>query len=257
MMALRSLCVRFRTDFSLTKHVHHLCYFACGNSITSSTKLHNVDANNGFLMKRISFRSNLTWTRHALRNTQPERGLWGWLNSVFNRVDEDRLKEVGPDRTCAEWLLRCGAGVRWKNMEHWERDYNSLPGSNYDRYKIEEIDATGSAVMAIGFPHLKGLRHVRRIILHDCRYLYDEALEYLPLVKDTLVFLQISNCGDITDRGLVPLTQLSNLKELILFALPEVRDREGVERMLKSALPECHVQFTESRPTVEEEEEHQ
>ena len=47
-----------------------------------------------------------------------------------------------------------------------------------------------------------------RIVLHDCRYLYDDAMEYLPLVKDTLEFLQLSNCGDITDSGLVPLTQL-------------------------------------------------
>lgn len=54
----------------------------------------------------------------------------------------------------------------------------------------------------------EGLRHVRRIILHDCRYLYDDALEYLPLVKNTLQYLQLSNCGDITNRGLVPLTQL-------------------------------------------------
>ena len=74
---------------------------------------------------------------------------------VFSfRVDYDRLKLVGPDRTCAEWLLRCGAAVKWKDKEFWEKDYNLLPGSNFERYKIEEIDGTGSAIMGIGFPHL-------------------------------------------------------------------------------------------------------
>lgn len=70
------------------------------------------------------------------------------------RVDEERVKEVGPDRACAEWLLRSGARVKWMGMEYWQTDYNSLPPSNFDRYKIEEIDATGSSVMGIGFPHL-------------------------------------------------------------------------------------------------------
>lgn len=192
----------------------------------------------------------------SLRHVQPERTLWGWLNSVFNRVDEERLKLNGPDRTCAEWLLRCGAKVKWKNMSHWEMDYNALPASNFDRYKIEEIDATNSAVMGIGFPHLKGLKHVRKIILHDCRYMCDDALEYLPLVKETLQFLQLSNCGDITDEGLRPLTEMTNLRELIMFALPEVQNREQWERTLKSALPKCHVQFTECRQTESEEKQH-
>lgn len=31
----------------------------------------------------------------------------------MNRVDRSRIEEVGPDRACAEWLLRCGAGVKW------------------------------------------------------------------------------------------------------------------------------------------------
>lgn len=75
--------------------------------------------------------------------------------SIFDfRVDEERVKEVGPDRACAEWLLRSGARVKWMGMEYWQTDYNSLPPSNFDRYKIEEIDATGSSVMGIGFPHL-------------------------------------------------------------------------------------------------------
>ena len=46
----------------------------------------------------------------------------------------------------------------------------------------------------------------------------------------------------------------SNLKELILFRLPEVRDRQKAENMLIAALPNCDVHFTESRPTKEEEQ---
>lgn len=36
-------------------------------------------------------------------NRQQERNFFGYLRIAFNRVDESRLKEVGPDRLCAEW----------------------------------------------------------------------------------------------------------------------------------------------------------
>ena len=77
-----------------------------------------------------------------------------YVKIIISRVDEDRVKQVGPDRACAEWLLRCGAGVKWKGLDHYEKEYNSLPGSGFDKYKIEVIDASKSAVMGIGFPHL-------------------------------------------------------------------------------------------------------
>ena len=47
-----------------------------------------------------------------------------------------------------------------------------------------------------------------KIILHDCNYLDDEAISYLPLVKKTLNSLQISSCGDITDQGLAHISEL-------------------------------------------------
>jgi hypothetical protein len=70
------------------------------------------------------------------------------------RVDASRIKDVGPDRACAEWLLRCGAGVRWQNSKSFVKDYNSLPHEGKSM-KIIEIDATDSAVMNVGFPHFR------------------------------------------------------------------------------------------------------
>lgn len=69
------------------------------------------------------------------------------------RPDGNRIKEVGPDRACAEWLLRCGAFVRWKDSEKFHKDYNTLPNVNLDKFKIEEVNADEAAVMDIGFPH--------------------------------------------------------------------------------------------------------
>lgn len=36
-------------------------------------------------------------------NVQQCRNLFPYLRIAFNKVDEARQKEVGPDRLCAEW----------------------------------------------------------------------------------------------------------------------------------------------------------
>ncbi|XP_059485123.1 ATP synthase subunit s, mitochondrial [Neocloeon triangulifer] len=169
------------------------------------------------------------------------RYIWGWLNSVFNRFDPSRVKDVGPDRACAEWLLRCGAGLKWKNSKSYLTDYNSLP-STYVQ-KIAEINATDSAVMDCGFPHLNGLTEVEKIVFHKCGYLTDDALKYLPILKNSLRHLQISSCGNITAQGLQPVKELSKLQSILLYDLPEIKSKESVIQDLQSALPQCDVQF--------------
>lgn len=73
------------------------------------------------------------------------------------RVDEDRIKAVGPDRAAAEWLIRCGASVKWAGAEHFHSDYNTLPATSSRNYRIEEIDATDSSIMHLGFPYLSNI----------------------------------------------------------------------------------------------------
>jgi len=174
---------------------------------------------------------------------QPKRFLWGWLNSITNKVDTSRIKDVGPDRAAAEWLLRCGAGVRWKGHNTNLNDYNSLPPGGYRHLFIEEVDATDSCIMSVGFPHLRGLEHLKKLVLHKCYYLDNEALPMLAAVKNSLEELQLSGCGDIDDDGVKSLSCLSNLRQLLLFNLPEVKDKEGCTRFLQSALPNCSVEF--------------
>lgn len=88
-----------------------------------------------------------------------------------------------------------------------------------------------------------GLKHLKKLILHKCNYLDNEALLMLAAVKDSLEELQLSSCGDINDKGVKSLSCLSNLHHLLLFDLPEVRNREDCLQFLHSALPRCDVEF--------------
>ncbi|CAH1791682.1 unnamed protein product, partial [Owenia fusiformis] len=171
------------------------------------------------------------------------RPLFGWLNSVFNRMDKDRVKEVGPERACAEWLIRCGAHVKWKGAKRWHADYNTLPQSSSNKYVIEEVNGDNAAVMGIGFPHFVGCNHVRKIRFHFCGYMHDDAIQQLDILKETLEHLEITSCANVTDKGLFSLTNLNSLQTLIMYDLPSVRDKKGSLDLLRHGLPKCHIEF--------------
>uniref|UniRef100_A0A023FNL8 Putative atp synthase subunit s mitochondrial n=1 Tax=Amblyomma cajennense TaxID=34607 RepID=A0A023FNL8_AMBCJ len=195
---------------------------------------------------------NKQWLARQATYSQ-KRFFWQWLNAVFNRYDRDRVKEIGPDRAAAEWLIRCGAAVRWSGAVKFHSDYNTLPATGSGVYRIEEIDATDSSIMEIGFPYLKDLTHLKAINLTRCHYLADKALRMLQLRKDSLEKVQVVSCGNVTDVGVKSLAELTKLRYLKLFDLPEVRDREAVLKHFKDLLPTCKVEFPDGEETAEPE----
>lgn len=179
--------------------------------------------------------------KNTIYNVQ-RRSLFHWINKQFNLLDEERRKHVGPDRTCAEWILRNGGKVKYVNAVEYESDYNSLPTEEV-RFKIQEIDASGSSIMAMGFEHLKGCKNINKIILHDCSYLENDALKELVYVKETLLFLQVSQCGNITEPGLLHLTSLQKLRILIIFDLPYIKDKVKILDTLRNDMKLCKITY--------------
>lgn len=174
------------------------------------------------------------------------REFWGWLNAVFNKVDYERIKAVGPDRAAAEWLLRCGAKVRFRGFDRWQHDYNGLPTGPLGRYKIEAIDATESCIMYRGFDHLEGLENLEEIRLNKCIYIEDACLERLSQIKtlqDSMKKMTVVSCGNVTDKGLIALYHLRNLELLFLSDLPGVKDKDQTVDRLQTALPRLTIEL--------------
>ncbi|CAL1676477.1 unnamed protein product [Lasius platythorax] len=172
----------------------------------------------------------------------PNRGFFYWLTIIFNRVDQERIQSLGPDRACAEWLLKNGASVKWKNVSTYLKDYNSLPPER-NQYYIQAVDATNSGITHVGFPHFVGCRYIDEIKLVHCVYLYNTALPLLSAVKDTLTTLEIRDCKSITDQGVRSLKNLKNLKTLKLAGLPYLEDKASLRKELAEALPDCTIEF--------------
>lgn len=174
----------------------------------------------------------------ALQKTPINRPFWGWVNMMFNRVDRARLKKVGPDRLCAEWLLKNGAKAKFVKDARVHVHFNALPDESLP-VLMEELDGTDSGIMHIGFDHLEGLSRLRKVVLHNCVYIDNQALWKLRYVANTLEELQISKCGNVTDAGLLQLKQLPQLQQVKTFDLPDVKNIQEVEKTLKQALPNC------------------
>lgn len=188
----------------------------------------------------------LSKTMQAAVNQRSQgcRHFWGWLNAVFNKVDYERIKAVGPDRAAAEWLLRCGAKVRFEGFERWHYDYNALPTGPLGRYKIQAIDATESCIMHHGFDHLDGLKYLEEIKFNKCIYIEDGCLERLSSIEnlqDSMYLMEVVSCGNVTDKGIIALHKLRNLEYLFLSDLPGIKDKETTVQRLKTALPKLDI----------------
>lgn len=181
--------------------------------------------------------------------THPERSrrhFWGWLNAVFNKVDYERIKAVGPDRAAAEWLLRCGAKVRFQGFDRWHLDYNALPTGSLGRYKIQAIDATESCIMYKGFDYLDGLKHLEEVKFNKCIYIEDACLERLTSLEnlqESLYMMEVVSCGNVTDKGIIALHKLRKLEYLFLSDLPGIKDRQTTVDRLQTALPHLEIQL--------------
>lgn len=171
------------------------------------------------------------------------RPFFAYFRVAFNSVDTDRLREVGPDRLCAEWLLKNGGSVTFVGRSPVD-DYNELNATSSGRRPIQAVDATDSSIMAIGFEHFRDCRDLRSIRLERCKHMENEALEQLTLVKDSLRELTVTDCFNVTESGLHSLGELSNLERLHVSGVPYVEDVEAVRAALQAKLPDCEIHIT-------------
>ncbi|XP_046422220.1 ATP synthase subunit s, mitochondrial [Neodiprion fabricii] len=186
-----------------------------------------------------SFRSSLIPAQ-----SKSHRSFFYWITIMFNRVDENRVKEVGPDRACAEWLLRNGAAVKWREDGSILSDYNALSSLEEPQKHIEAVDATNSAISYHGFPHFNGCNYINEVKLVNCVYVEDPAIPLLSILKNTLKHLEISNCLNISEKALFDLNKLTKLKKLELGNLPQVKNKSEVIEKLTKSLPDCNIVFT-------------
>lgn len=107
--------------------------------------------------------------------------------------------------------------------------------------QLKVVDATDSSIMALGFEHFKGCKAVEHIILNRCKHLENEALEQLAHVKCSLKELQVTDCSNVVESGLLSLKQLDRLQKLTIYGFIYIKDFNSVVSQLKKDLPGCEI----------------
>lgn len=69
----------------------------------------------------------------------------------------------------------------------------------------------------------------------------NEALEDLAYVKNSLKELQVTDCSNVVESGLLSLKQLNQLKKLTIYGFIYIKDLNGVVNQLKKDLPACEI----------------
>lgn len=179
----------------------------------------------------------------ASRHLDGRRHFFAYFRIAFNTVDGDRLKEVGPDRLCAEWLLKNGGSVKFAGKS-LVSDYNALGSADPSRRAIEEVHAVDASIMAIGFDHFKGCNEVKKLELTRCKHMENEALGQLSHLKATLTELTVADCFNVRDSGLESLGELNQLNKLDVTGVPYVEDIDRVRNLLQAKLPKCEINIT-------------
>lgn len=137
-------------------------------------------------------------------------------------------------------IVKNGGAVQFKNHSQPVKEYNLLNvGSGPAQIKV--VDATESSIMAIGFEHFKGCKSIERIILNRCKHMENEALEQLVYVKKSLKELQVTDCSNVVESGLLSLKQLNHLQKLTIYGFMYIKDFNSVVNQLKKDLPDCEI----------------
>ena len=64
------------------------------------------------------------------------------------------MASAGADRAAAEWILRLGGRVQFKEFDHWSSDYNRLPSGGKSALKLLAINGSGLSITSNGLEHL-------------------------------------------------------------------------------------------------------
>lgn len=190
----------------------------------------------------------MTLSRILSNYVSTARPFWYFVYYAFNRVDTDRLRANGPDRTCAEWILRNGGAVSGCDSPgQLITNYNCLNAVGRD-FRLHSIVARDIGLIAMGFDHLQGCERVQRIVLDGCTHLENEALAQLRHVSGSLRELELCECRYFRDDGLMRLADLRVLRGLTLGeGLVGVADMTKVVRQLRERIPKCEVRMVQKK----------
>lgn len=168
--------------------------------------------------------------------------------------DAKRHAILGHDLASAYFILNEGGRVKFKYDEKWitSDDCSSLPNEYNLKYILIALDASGLPLVYEGLNNLYGLLNLKWLSFKGCKYLDDWCLDKISAEFPKLEYLDISNCENITERGLEALYRMLSLKTLIVTNHYKSMTFELTCLMLEECNPQLTCTILELNETIAE-----
>ncbi|XP_076262949.1 distal membrane arm assembly component 2 [Rhynchophorus ferrugineus] len=131
-----------------------------------------------------------------------------------------RQKILGPDLAAAHFLLHRGGAVKFQGQNKWIKAINGnyeLPNTYEKEWILEAIDCTDMNLYYEGLTTLRELQNLQWLSLNGCSNIDDFCIDVISNVfSNTLIYLDLRNCYNISERGIGALYKMNNLKILYL-----------------------------------------
>ncbi|XP_054014811.1 distal membrane-arm assembly complex protein 2-like [Hylaeus anthracinus] len=149
---------------------------------------------------------------------------WEHKKMLYRKYAEKRSYEMyqrhGPDIATAYLVLKYGGRIKLKNHENWiENPKKSkstfiVPDYYDPDFILEGIDLNGYPINYDNLSCICDLYHLRWLILRGCNTVNDWVIDKLAFEYPMLEHLDVSECINVTERGLEAVYKMANLKTL-------------------------------------------
>lgn len=161
-------------------------------------------------------------------------------------IPSEVIDEVGVELSVAHLVLRLGGAIRLSGADQWighiKECRHLLPTTRIRDFHIEAIDLTGTLITYEGLEYLPSLHSLRELRLNTTAFLDDHCLRRISRMRKKLELLDISNCPQISGKGLSTLWNLQSLKMLNVAQNPLLEDKELVCILLQEKIPLLQIQ---------------
>ncbi|XP_060823872.1 distal membrane-arm assembly complex protein 2 [Bombus pascuorum] len=137
-------------------------------------------------------------------------------------IEKEQYKKyiiAGPNLAAAKYVIECSGKIRFKNHDEWidktkKSELSKFPNEYDENFILEEIDFNGYPIPYEHLDFIFNLFDLRTLSFRGCRTINDWSLDKLAAEFPNLEHLDVSECENVTERGLEALYRMPNLKKL-------------------------------------------
>lgn len=141
---------------------------------------------------------------------------------IWKLIESYQYKQylvLGPDLAAAKFVIEFGGKVKFKNHSEWidktKKDEVAKLPKEYDiDYILEGIDLNGYPLRYEHLDFIFNLYYLKELCLKGCKTIDDWSLDKMSVEYPMLERLDVSECDNLTERGLECLYRMPSLTTL-------------------------------------------